>query len=452
MKCYKLYLIYFSMLLFSCGKGWLDHKTDMKQTTPTTLKDFQGLLDDDENTMNQWGAALEEVASDGHYINDINFGNTSNIDKNAYTWAKSLPNVAVNDWNYNYRRILYCNIILDGLKKVNGANLEEIKNVKGQALFQRARCFYELSQIFAPPFNPNSSSTDLSIPLRLEADVTIPSKRSTVEQTYTQIINDLLLAIDLLPSMPLIKTRGSKVAASGLLARVYLSKEDYSDAGKTADFTLSLYDSLMDYNLLSTNASFIGLFNKEVIFHNRMNSYSSLSGTRLLIDSSLVAMYDSNDLRRSLFFKRNSNNTYSWKGNYDNVTTRLFSGIATDELLLIRAECFARAGDINRSMKDLNVLLSKRWKNTVPYFPLSASNADDALVKVLTERKKELLLRGLRWSDLRRLNRDSRFAITVTRTVQGGTYTLEPNSYKYTFPIPDDIIQQTGMQQNPGWQ
>jgi hypothetical protein len=118
---------------------------------------------------------------------------------------------------------------------------------------------------------------------------------------------------------------------------------------------------------------------------------------------------------------------------------------------LIRAECSARLENPTGAMKDLNTLMEKRWNNKVSYPVITAANAEDALRKVLVERQKELFLRGQRWNDLRRLNKDDRFKVTLTRTIGGVTYTLEPNSYKYTLPIPDDVIQLSGMEQNPGW-
>jgi tetratricopeptide (TPR) repeat protein len=244
-------------------------------------------------------------------------------------------------------------------------------------------------------------------------------------------------------------TRPSKPAAFAALARIYLNLRNYDSAGFYANKCLQIYSNLLDYNSVDTTAGFVGLFNKEVLFHTLINnSYSGFLSYNCLIDSSLYSLYDSNDRRRSVLFQINSDNTISFRGNYNN-TTDLFSGLATDEIFLIRAECYARSGNTSGAVSDINTLLQNRFI-TGTFTPIIASSASDALTIILIERKKELLLRGLRWEDLRRLNKEGRLD-TLTRQIGGNTYTLEPNSYEYIFPIPDDVIQLTGMKQNLGW-
>jgi len=111
---------------------------------------------------------------------------------------------------------------------------------------------------------------------------------------------------------------------------------------------------------------------------------------------------------------------------------------------LIRAECYARSGNISGAMTDLNTLLRKRWDNT--YVDLSATDADDALNKVIIERRKELLMRGQRWTDLRRLNKESTFATIQIRSDQN--VTLLPNDSRYVLLIPSEVIQNSNIAQN----
>src|SRR5262249_46970613 len=145
-----------------------------------------------------------------------------------------------------------------------------------QALFLRARNFYELSQIYAMPYNPASASTDQGAVLRLESDVNVVPTRSTVKDTYDQVVKDLTDALPLLPDIPLYKTRPSRSAVFGMLARMYLSIEDYGKAAANADSVLKYQSSLLDWNTLDTSVSaaspIISYFPDEVIFYSLMNN------------------------------------------------------------------------------------------------------------------------------------------------------------------------------------
>lgn len=447
------------IMVVSCGKDWLDVKADRTQAIPSSLVDLQALLDNYTN-INRDYVSLGEVASDGHYVNEAAWISATDKAKNAYTWTHDKPysySLGMTDWVMTYQKVFQVNVVLDAIKKMesdNNSDIEIIGNIRGQALFHRAYSFYRTAETWAPPYIAERARNDLGIPLRLESDINLPSVRSTVEQAYSQIVNDLKEASKLLPVSPLYKTRPSKTAAFALLARVYLSMRNYSMAGSFADSSIRLNGNLLDYNSLSINATFIGdtRTNPEVIMHLEMSStgINGFLSTNCLIDSGLLALYSNDDLRRSIFFRINANRTISYKGNYTNSATTPFCGPATDEMYLIRAECYARAGDVQRAMDDLNILLRKRWRKSVPYPLFKAVDAADALNKILVERKKELLLRGLRWSDLRRLNQEDVKEI-LNRTIGGNTFKLDPNSYRYTFPIPDDIIQVSGIQQNKGW-
>lgn len=437
--------------LIACKKNWLDEKTNQSLAVPSTIGDFQALLDN-SGVMNSNSPAIQELASDGHGLLDSYFSLISAAYyANPYIWSHQNKYIGVTDWNSPYQRVAYCNIVLDGVEKFipeSTADQVSINNIKGQALFQRARTFFELAQLYAPQFNPATAANDLSINLRLTADVNIKTTRSNVEETYSQIVNDLLQAKKLLPVIPLYKSRASKGAAYALLARVYLDMNDYANAALYADSSLQLNSTLIDYNSISASPSYpFSIFNNEVLFHSTLANYGFIKN--LLIDTALYNSYSINDLRYTLYYKKNSDGTVNYRGSYAN-SVLLFGGLAVDEMYLISAECAARSGNTTKAMNDLNTLLKTRWK-TGMYVQLSATSSSDALRQILVERKKELICRGIRWSDLRRLNLDPSQAITLSRNVLGTSYTLEPNSFKYVFPIPDDIIQISGIQQNAGW-
>ena len=86
--------------------------------------------------------------------------------------------------------------------------------------------------------------------------------------------------------------------------------------------------------------------------------------------------------------------------------------------------------------------------STTPYQNITAATEQEALTKILTERRKELPFRGLRWMDIKRLNKEGANIILV-RNMNGQTYTLQPNHIRYALPIPESVIALSGMQQNP---
>ena len=443
------------LLQISCKKDWLNAKPNKALVVPGTIADYQAILDNNtgNNLFNFNGPSLTEVGAGDFYLQYSSWQQLSNgQERNAYLWSPDIYAGETGfDWDNAYQRILNENIVLDGTANIpsNSSNQKSWNNVKGTALFYRAFDFWGLAQEFAKAYDPASASTDLGIPLRTTSDINVKSVRATVQQTYDQIVNDLLIAKPLLPDTGLFPTRPGRKAIYGLLARVYLSASNYTKAFLYADSCLKVSDLLMDYNTLSaTSSAPIPRFNKEVIFHEELSAYSAFDNYDpwMIVDSALYNSYDNNDLRKQLYFINLSglvtyNATYT--GDYN-----LFGGLATDEMYLIRAECFARQSNMSAAINDLNTVLVKRYA-TGTYVPHTAKSADDALSQILTERRKELVYRGLRWTDLKRLNKDTRFAVTLTRMLNGQTYALAPNSNLYVFPIPPDEISRSGIQQNP---
>jgi len=109
-------------------------------------------------------------------------------------------------------------------------------------------------------------------------------------------------------------------------------------------------------------------------------------------------------------------------------------------MMLIKAECQARTGQTAQAMNLVNTLRKNRVLATA-FVPQEASSANDALVKVINERRREFCFRMLRWWDMRRLKNDPLFQKTITRTFNGVTYTLAPDSKRYVLPIAQYLVK-----------
>jgi hypothetical protein len=220
----------------------------------------------------------------------------------------------------------------------------------------------------------------------------------------------------------------------------------YDEAGSYAKMGLDIDDSLLDYNTL-TNFT-IPLFNNEVWYHNQSNvGYFYFYQGVAIVDPGLFSQYHQDDLRRQVFFASNGDGTWSFKGS-NGITGGLFGGIAKDEMYLNYAEGLARANKLNDAMTWLDKLLVKRYKAGT-YVSYQPNSKDDAIKIVLQERRKELLFRGTRWTDLRRLKDESQFAVIPKRTIGNKTYELRPDNPRYTLLIPPEAVNTAELQQNP---
>lgn len=458
MKSNVYFIIVVGLLLASCNKEkYLDAKPDMGLIVPNNLDDLQAILDNTWFMNGKEGQSypglspqLGELACDEHFTGRSSFyTNIATWVKKCYTWSSEDPyeGNTITDWNDPYRSILYANLVLESLQTQENAisQSERGLQLKASALFYRAHMYYQLAQVFAKPYNEASSTTDPGIVLRQQADVNEKLKRASVQQTYSEIIQDLTWAAAHLPIQPLYKTRPSRQAALGLLARTHLTMGNYDRALAYTDSCLTLSPSLIDYNTLdSTSSHPFSPFNEEVIFSCTLstgNTLFPLVDGMMAVDSILYLTYDNHDLRRAIYYMPFTDATakgMAYKGSYDG-SPLYFSGVARDEMYLIRAECRARMGQTGPALDDLNTLLATRFK-TGHFVPITLDNADQVLEQVLAERRKELVFRGLRWVDLRRLNTDPRFTKTLVREVEGQHYELPPNDPRYVFPIPSDVI------------
>ncbi len=450
---YIILILAACLLQASCKKEdtFLNAKPNQALFVPSTLQDLENILND-QNIFNTGDPGLGELASDDYYATSDILNNEDFTDRNGYIWAKKLYNVGqnVNDWSVPYQQVYHANTILDYLPKIptSPTQATEANQIKGSALFFRSMAFYNLIQTFAMPYDVKTASADLGVPLRLTSDLNTKSVRASVQQCYDQIIVDLQTALPLLPLKAKYQTLPSQPAANVLLARAYLAMANYPKALQYADACITQFNTLTDYSTLNpTPYAINSALLSEDIFHTSQQGWDLTFPNYVgIADSTLYKSYAANDLRTTTCFVLNSGLPY-FSGTYD-LQYSNYSGIATDEVYLIRAECNARAGNTSLALKDLNTLLITRWKPGT-FIPYAANTPDQALTAVLSERRKELLFRGLRWTDLRRLNKDARFAVTLTRTYNGTTYTLPPNDPRYAMPIPDNEISNSGIQQNP---
>jgi starch-binding outer membrane protein, SusD/RagB family len=435
-------------------KKYLDKKPDNQLAVPNKLEDLQALLDFSLYMNAQQSPAFGESSADDYFLTDDRFNALPVEQQGIYTWNRGEYRFQ-NDWSKAYHPVYNANFCLEQLQSipVTAQNEQLWKNVKGSALFFKSYNYLNLLWVYAKAYDAATASTDWGIVLRNSSDFNVPSVRSNMADSYNEVIRLAKESIPLLPDYPVHVMRPSKMAAYGLLARAYLSMRIYDSAFVYAGNCLQLKSDLINYNSdndisgsITANVPF-RRFNKETIFYTEMNGTAAIHRTSAgRIDTMLYTSYQNNDLRKTAFFRLNAG-YYQFKGSYAASSTLFFTGIAVDEMFLIRAETNARAGRITEAMNDLNTLMIKRWRSTVPFPAFTAATKEEALSIILTERRKELCMRGLRWMDIKRLNKEAANIILI-RKISNNIITLLPNANYYALPLPADMIEQTGIPQN----
>lgn len=440
-----------SYFLIGCFSNYLELRPNGRKVVPESIADFQALLDNSSNMNYVSSLNLGIISGDEYTVNENRWNLiTAATQRNAFVWNTDIfEGEESTDWNQAYHRILISNIVIEGLKNVNvdENNKRQREETVGRALFHRSLAFYELAQLFCDVYQKKTSHSLLGIPIKLNSNVNISTNRSTIEETYQQIIFDLKASISMLPNRDLVKERPVKQAAMALLSRVYLQMSDYQNALEFATLALGQGGELIKYDTIDSNLpysfSFRGVDNSEVIYTSRITNPTILSSTNFVASPNFLALFGENDYRRKLFFNWTNPSRIGFKGSYYG-SSAFFTGLGVDELYLIKAEALVRTGKSQEAKNILSEFRASRYhKNTLPDI------ADSELLSIIfLERKKQLFARGIYWSDLKRLNLEQNYQTKLKRKLLNKEYELMPLDPKYVFPIPDNALSFGGLVQN----
>lgn len=433
---------------------------EIPQPTTRTLKytkDFRNLLNN--NTVFETSWSYPELSSDDVDLSDPTRQNSLvDIAANVYTWAAKHTSETQGDtdWERLYQTIYNANAVLADVLNSSGDTDAARQRLYAEALVHRAYAYLVLVNLYGQPYDATTAATDAGVPLLLTPDLYTPLNRAPVAAVYTQIIADLQQALPALPATPDFNVRPAKVSVYALLARAYLLQRNFAQAQANAESALALQSTLLNLQTYRTAPGTIPrrLLDPEVI----LSKVSNFTYTALALSPDLVNLLGTNDLRYVLF--TNSRTAFAsqfsaaftgrvyWRYTLNGEPV-MQQGPTVPEMLLIRAECLARAGNATGALDVVNTLRRNRF-TTATYVPLTAASAADALTVVIQERQREMFGTGARWFDQRRLNADPAFATTRTRVFQGTTYTLAPGSPRYLYPIGDKyILLNPELTQNP---
>ena len=450
------------VMLTGCN-DYLDIKPKGEKI-PTTVSDYETLLN--YESVQKVSDTYPAYLTDDVFLPDVAEGTATpglnSVDqsiRNLYLFKKEVFGDAQDDgfWFASYNRIYYYNTVIDNIMNADGSDEQQKLSIRAEALISRALEYLYLVNGYAKYYDVRTAESDPGVPLILDEDISKKNLvRASVKDVYAQILSDLQTA---LPNLPVQAKgnafRASKAAGYGVLAKMYLYMGNYAEALKAANEVLEINNSLLDlkkYAVVKAQSS-IGRTNVPQDIDNPENIYIKFApyvyglSSKVFGSDELISLFSEDDMRLQVYFTKNFRNIptdkYVWAP-----YLRANLAVSSPEIYLIAAECEAREGSIERAIALINKLRDNRIKNNTD---IVATDRNDALQKVLEERRRELAMSGMvRYIDLKRLNQESQFAKTITHVTGEGMFSLEPNSPLYVLPIPAKVMRfnKNSMKQN----
>lgn len=454
-----LYLFILALLATSCdGDEWLDIKPKGK-IIPNKVEDYRLLLDQTQSSSKS-EAILSTTGGDlflsddvviGEHVFESSYGESV---RNIYTFAEHtyLETEEDADWQTAYNQIYVTNVVIEEVLATSG-NQSEKEKLYAEAKVHRAYAYLNLVNLYGKHYNATTAGTDLGVPMRLDGAIEGSLQRATVQDVYDLILSDLDEIYDFLPEVSEFSFRPSKAAVNALLARTYLLIGDFEKALINADKSLSMNNFLYNYNEFGKNAWYATLLDMPKVYDNKEQILlKQPQNTYQLIYPSVALsnLYDkANDWRYDGMMYAEWFPPYSNYMFLQEYMVGRSSGLSVPEMLLIRAECQARAGAAGLAMDDINTIRQNRIK-TAAYIPLTAANANEALQLVKEERRRELAFLGSRWFDIKRYNTYDNANISIDHSVNGESHVLAPDDKRWALPIARKyILKNPEIEQNP---
>ena len=381
------------------------------------------------NISGQLGAQLEAYT-------DYSYGRGSYLVLSDFQGLNS-TNISRTDagWTLLYLGIRNANLVIQNAPKGSSISKADIDKYVSEAKFLRAYQYFWLVRNWG------------GVPLRTEANLNEPNiKRSTVDEVYTLIINDLKEAESKLPDRSTQIGRATKWAAKAALAEVYFTRNQYAEArDKSNEIIKSNLFSLVPVTKTSDFDKIFGptvSTTSEEIFYLKMSRidgqgmylamFAQHPGTKLHgaggffghhSDSQTNPIYknwDNNDLRKGY-------NWINWDiglGKNSMLCKKFIDPLAPtgtaagcdfpiyrySDILLMFAEAACRAGNkpTLESVEALNQVHRRAYGKPVSIasnvdFNLTDYTADSFNDLVLNERGYETQYEAKRWLDLKRL-------------------------------------------------
>ena len=465
--------------LFTSCSDFLTEEPKQEQSNELTFATFDGV---NKAAAAMYGMFQSDAWYDGEFtlMSELRCGNAKNPTsvpgsgryRSDTQWIYSDRSTSPL-WSYAYYTIARANNVINNLDDKVGvdATQQQVNNVKAEALFIRALCYFDLVITYCQPYNYNATEDDkMGVPLVLVTENGKPA-RDSKENVYNQIVADLLqaesiMADDYVRSGVTDKAATpTKPAIQALLSRVYLYMNKWQEA---ANYATKVINN-KKYELAPADA-YAAMFSAatapaggEIIFEvygSDKNEYWDNSGWAHLpymtttddegshgdvcATKDLYDLYSEGDVRKSMY-KQHGNDYFPTKYSgkpkdsdpkYTNVPILRLS-----EMYLNRAEAIINGASVQgvTAESDLRKIATVRG---------ASQTAAATKQGVFDERRRELAFEGHITADYARCNK------SMTRKDFDDSKNKDVTfpSYMWALPIPNrERTANPNVAQNPGY-
>lgn len=449
-----IYLIPLLITLGSCKK-FLD-------TAPQQQVDQSEAITNAGSAASAVNGMFNTLASNAYYgsnfqalaylsAGDINWTGSQSDPSEITKHLTSATNGYVSSaWTGIYKTISSANYIISAVPQVTDPLFTTaVRNqYLGEAYFVRALAYFDLArgwggvQLILTPTTTPADNTSI--------------KRSTLADTYAQVLKDLDAAETLAPTT-ISRNRVTQKTIWALKARFYLYQQQWALAEQYASRVIS---DTQNYTLVKPYSAFFAnsaVATSESVFElaytvSNTNNHSNwwlppvLGGRREWAPSdALVALLNNPAIggNRSALLGQTAAPGNLWYGKLyyrTPVGTDPAYVIRIAELYLIRSEARAQQGNIagtSGALADLNAV-----RDRAGIAPSTAATLSDILLALENERKVEFPFEADRWFNL-------------VRTDRAQVLLSLPDKHLYLFPIPysETLVDENlaGANRNPGY-
>lgn len=453
MKNYKSYILFFTVsaiMLGSCKK-FLDLKPIDSPTENNFYVDEKGLQGgltacyDALQDLGLYGRnliSLSEIRSDNMEDNDQ--GASGGVRYQLESFSERPDNTLVTEtWLAHFKAIYRCNVVLNRAPEITMDSIRK-KQIIGEASFLRALNYFNATRLWG------------KLPLITKPQASADARSNTRADTtaiYAQIISDLTLAVNSLPTTwpDAQRGRATSYAARGLLAKVYLYQKKW-------DLVVSTIQPLVDAITAGTVVSLVPQpltfpnamkTSKDVLFAarfllggvgesaNQDNRFRNVGGNNAIILPQ--SLFEPNDNRKALVAPTPASGERPVKFNgpaVNNETSMDIPIVRCAEAMLIYAEALNEISYPNTAaFTALNAVRINA--GLTPLTTATLTSQASFRTAVYKERRLELALELDRWFD-------------IVRTGQMPAIFPLVNNFRRYYPVPQTEIQNISNQS--GWQ